>query len=104
MKETEKRLRQWLADPANIHCRAPAIFPQRGFEEVLLRQPFITRNGYEISIQQGASHYCNGDQVEMWYCPHRPMLDEYGTGEDPYGWVPISVAADYIEALEGESA
>jgi hypothetical protein len=99
---TEQRIRAWLADPANIHMSTPAIFPERGFEHITLRNRFVTKNGLEVSIQQGASHYCNEDSVEMWCCPHHPLLDPYGDGESPYGWVPITVVAQYIDALEGE--
>ena len=100
--KTEQRIRDWLADTANILNAMPAIFPQRGFEQIIMRKPFVTENGVEVSIQQSASHYCNEDSVEMWCCPHHPLLDSYGTGEDPYGWVPIPVVAQYIDALEKE--
>ena len=98
---TEQRIRDWLNDPANILDAIPAIFPQRGFKRIIIRNRFVTKNGIEVSIQQGASHYCNEDSVEMWCCPHHPLLDPYGDGEDPYGWVPITVVAQYIDALEG---
>lgn len=102
MTTTEQRIRAWLADPANISEQHPAIFPQKGFEMNILRKSFETANGCSISIQQSASHYCNLDSVEMWYCPHREILNPYGDGESPYGWVPIEVVAQYIDILEGE--
>lgn len=102
MKTTEQRIREWLADPANIHWQSPAVFPERGFENITLRNRFVTTNGIKISIQQSATHYCDAASVEMWCCPHRPVLDPYGDGENPYGWVPLDVVAQYVDELEGE--
>ncbi len=104
--QTEMRLRVWLADSANIYQKQPAVMSSygNGFDYIIMRDRFVTRNGHKISIQQGASHYCDEDSVEMWRCPHRPILDAYGTGEDPYARVPISVVAQYIDILEGETA
>lgn len=100
--KTQQRIRDFLADESNVSLKTPAVFPEKGFEYNILRRPFVTANGKEISIQQGESHYCNEDSVEMWHCPHRPILDAYGDGESPYAWVPISVVAQYIDELEGE--
>lgn len=103
--KTEMRLRVWLGDDANIRARHPASFRTYGneFDHIILRNKFVTRNGISVSIQQGASHYCDAGSVEMWCCPHHPILDAYGTGEDPYARVPLSVVAQYIDAIEGEA-
>lgn len=103
MSKTEQRIRAWLSDQANVTFKRHAISPKRGFEYEIMRNHFTTSNGITLSIQQGASNYCDKDSVEMWYCPHREILDQYGDGDNPYGWVPISVAAQYIDILEGES-
>ena len=94
MTKTEIRLRAWLADPSNIA-------KQKG--KFVVRNMFVTSNGHEISIQHSALHYCDENSVEMWQCPHRPVLDAYGDGEDPYARVPLNVVADYIDVLEGET-
>lgn len=92
---TLDRLKAWLADDANKHyTRAYTDFPS-------LNTPFITRNGYSISIQQSGTHYCNNEnEVEMWNCPPSPLLMNYGNGEDPYAYVPLEVVAGYIDSLE----
>lgn len=103
--KTEQRIRAWLSDQANITTKRYAIVPQRGFEHDIMREHFTTSNGITVSIQQGASHYCDEDSVEMWCCPHHPILAPFSSdeGDNPYGWVPISVAAQYIDILEGEA-
>lgn len=107
MTATEIRLKQWLSDPANIFVRDQWPVSRNGFSEMLIRNRFVTSNGYGISIQQGASHYCNHGSVELWHCPHRPILDDYESVDEdgirhPYGWVPLSIVAQYIDILEAE--
>ena len=85
-----------------------------------VRNHFVTTNGIKVSIQQSRFHYCSlqsflvadhlgnnpppdtsrAATVEMWSCPHLPMLDEYGGESDPYARVPLSVVAAYIDELE----
>ena len=106
--DTEQRTRAWLSAQANVNLKRPALKPQRGFEYDIHRNYFVTSNGIEVSIQQGASHYCDKDSVEMWHCPHHPILDAYGSEDEngcrnPYGWVPVSVVARYIDILEGQT-
>jgi len=98
----EKRVRDFLADRSNDLHRHPLEdkLQDNGFSEAVLRNGFVLANGTKISIQQGATHYCDPDSVEMWNCPHLPILDDYGDGHSPYARVPISVAAQYIEQLE----
>lgn len=104
---TLDRLKAWLADEANIHSKHEyegdimANVITNGMRFTCLRKKFVTRNGYEISIQQSGTHYCNNDnEVEMWTCPPSPLLLAYGTGEDPYAYVPLEVVAGYIDSLE----
>ena len=99
MTKTEIRLRAWLADPSNIAEQTN----MSSIGKFVVRNMFVTSNGHEISIQHSALHYCDENSVEMWQCPHRPVLDAYGDGEDPYARVPLNVVADYIDVLEGET-
>lgn len=103
--ETIARLKQWLADDANFFYGDPRIYPrdlgnnELGYTGV--RRPFVTRNGYSVSIQQSATHYCRHDgQAELWNCPPSPLLASYGGGSDPYAYVPLEVVAGYIDSLE----
>lgn len=101
--KTIDRICAFLADEDKFLMKAPALFPDRGFDVVIIRDYFETSNGHKVSIQQSASHYCSEDSVEMWMCPHHPMLDKYRTDdESPYGWVPLDVVAQYIDAIEQE--
>jgi len=104
---TLDRLKAWLADEANVHTRRD--YPDDMMKSIItngmryscVRKPFITRNGYSISIQQSGTHYCsNENEVEMWHCPPSPLLVNYGDGNDPYAYVPLEVAAGYIDSLE----
>ena len=101
---TLARLRAWLADDANFaESKRPftlSVTHNRfGFSGV--RKPFITTNGISISIQQSATHYCNDEnEIEMWHCPHSPLLMQFGDGGDPYAYVPLEVCAGYIDSLE----
>lgn len=104
---TLDRLKAWLADPANrAHFRVYSDDMMKnvitnGMRYTCVRKPFITRNGYSISIQQSGMHYCNnGDEVEMWHCPPSPLLTNYGDGSDPYAYVPLEIVAGYIDSLE----
>lgn len=100
--KTIERVQAWLDNPVNrqIDQEALASIYAHRPNRTILRSMFITNNGISISIQQGATHYCTHDTVEMWNCPHHPILDPYGNGDDPYARVPISVVAEYIDALE----
>ncbi len=103
---TLDRLKAWLADEANFTREKqvydpplPSLYNDLGY--TVVRKRFITRNGYSISIQQSGTHYChNANEVEMWHCPHSPLLALYGDGEDPYAYVPLEVVAGYIDSLE----
>lgn len=104
---TLDRLKAWLADEAQFVHKAR--YPENlqghtthnGFDHMGTRKHFITRNGYRISIQQSATHYCDGPgTVELWNCPPSPLLMAYGDGEDPYAYVPLEVVAGYIDSLE----
>jgi hypothetical protein len=99
--DAETRLRVWLSDPDNIHWIGK---PGPGYTSVfplsILRKRFVTKNGTEMSIQQGASHYCDYDSVELFYCPPHWILNQYGDAPGPYCKVPISVVAQYIALLE----
>lgn len=110
MTRTEQFVREWLANPAHIHTQTrheEVVGKSNGFDSMIMRNHFELRNGGTISIQQGASHYCDKDSVELWLCPHKPILEPYGWADDdgnysnPYSHVPISVLADYIDILEG---
>lgn len=100
---TVERVQAWLDNPVNRHVDTPAVSyapnPNKP-DRTILRSYFITSNGITISIQQGATHYCTHDSVELWDCPHHPILDPWGNGSDPYARVPIPVVAAYIDALE----
>lgn len=103
--ETLARLKQWLADDANFFrgVKQPVYenFRQNKIGYVGVRKPFVTRNGYRISIQQSGSHYCNHEgEAELWSCPPSPLLASYGDGSDPYAYVPLEVVAGYIDSLE----
>lgn len=103
---TLDRLKAWLADETNFlgstHVHDPPLLSSyNGLMYAVIRKRFITRNGYSISIQQSSTHYCHDtNEVEMWHCPHSPLLALYGDGEDPYAYVPLEVAAGYIDSLE----
>lgn len=94
---TLDRLKAWLADEEHMHVKPASTH----LSEFIKRKPFITKNGYEISIQMSGAHHCvPGESVEMWYCPHSPLLMAYGDGFDPYAYVPLEVVAGYIDSLE----
>lgn len=101
---TLARLKAWLTDPANVMMRKPLVMPnsrRNNMDYTCLRKRFVTANGLEISIQQSGTHYCsNENEVEMWHCPHNPLLMAYGEGDDVYAYVPLEVVAGYIDALE----
>ena len=90
MQHTLQTLQTWLADPTNLFLHRPRV-----------RYHLKTSNGHTVSIQQSETHYCNEDSVEMWCCPHLPILDAFGSGEhDPYRHVPLQVVVDYLNELE----
>ena len=98
---TLERVQAWLGNPVNRDVDRESLLrivgrPQRA----ILRSHFVTNNGISISIQQGATHYCTHDSVELWNCPHHELLAPYGDGQDPYAKVPLTVVAQYIDALE----
>jgi hypothetical protein len=101
---TLERLKAWLADDENILREKQGIsnLLDNDLKYTCLRKRFVTTNGIEISIQQSGTHYChNENEVEMWHCPHSPLLMAYGDGnDDPYGYVPLEVVAGYIDSLE----
>lgn len=104
---TLDRLKAWLADEANFLREKTVLDPPplslyNDLDYMVIRKRFVTRNGYSISIQQSATHYCsNENEVELWHCPHSPLLALYGNGEDdPYAYVPLEVVAGYIDSLE----
>lgn len=102
---TLDRLKAWLADDGNVEYKRPFSEDYPNTHNNLrfhcIRKRFITRNGYSISIQQSGGHYCKDEnEVEMWCCPHNPLLIPYGNGEDPYAYVPLEVVAGYIDSLE----
>jgi hypothetical protein len=102
---TIERIQAWLDNPVNRETDSPLAirsYDPNKPDRIILRSHFVTNNGFRISIQQGATHYCTFDSVELWSCPHRPILDPYGDGEDPYARVPLSVVAAYIDELELE--
>lgn len=102
MNDVEKRIRDFLADERNIDSKSEYPYNRNGFTHRMLRRPFICTNGIAVSIQQGATHYVNGpEEVELWYGGHSAFLEPYGTGEDPYGYVPIPICALHIAVLEG---
>ena len=99
---TLERIQAWLDNPVNRHSDTKLAIdadPNKP-DRIILRSPFITNNGISISIQQGATHYCTHDSVELWDCPHHELLAPYGDGVDPYAKVPLTVVAQYIDALE----
>lgn len=104
---TLDRLKAWLADEGNFLRKTPYPGDLRipghwnGIPHTGVRRVFVTANGYEISIQQSASHYCSDEnEVEMWHCPPSPLLALYGDGDDPYAHVPLEVVAGYIDSIE----
>lgn len=105
MTRTEQFIREWLSNPLHINNKQKVSFGTNGFDHIVIRNHFELQNGRTISIQQGASHYCDENSVELWSCPHKPILDPYLCEIDgevhPYSRVPISVLADYIDILEG---
>ena len=99
---TLERLRAWLDDEANFAGpKRSFTFDRNGMDYSLVRNHFVTSNGISISIQQSGTHYCNNEnEVEMWHCPHSPLLMQYGDANDPYAHVPLEVCAGYIDSLE----
>lgn len=100
---TLERIQAWLDNPVNRHIDNPLAvrsYDPNKPDRVILRSYFITNNGISVSIQQGATHYCTFDSVELWGCPHHHILDPWGNGSDPYARVPLTVVAQYIDALE----
>lgn len=102
---TLDRLKAWLADEGEVIKRTTfrelnMIYNDMNYS--CIRKRFVTRNGISISIQQSGTHYCkNENEVEMWHCPHSPLLMAYGNGDDdPYAYVPLEVVAGYIDSLE----
>lgn len=97
---TLDRLKAWLADEGEVIKRT--TFRELNMLYSCIRKHFVTRNGISISIQQSGTHYCkNENEVEMWHCPHSPLLMAYGNGDDdPYAYVPLEVVAGYIDSLE----
>ena len=95
---TLDRLKAWLADEKN---QIGDLKARMMLGDFIKRKPFITRNGYSISIQMSDLHNCVvGESVEMWMCPPSPLLAPYGSEEDPYSYVPLEVVAGYIDSLE----
>lgn len=102
---TLDRLKAWLADEGNFEYKREFSDgysnPYNELQYHAIRKRFMTSNGYEISIQQSGGHYCKDEtEVEMWCCPHSPLLIPYGDGTDPYAYVPLEVVAGYIDSLE----
>lgn len=101
---TLDRLKAWLADEGNFaRDKAELVLPSPNnhMEYFVVRKRFVTRNGYRISIQQSGTHYCGSkNEVELWKCPHNPILMAYGDGETPYAYVPLEIVAGYIDSLE----
>lgn len=103
LKDTEARLREWLDDEANWeHKSARQAFHSTAFAYYGVRKPFVLDTGKTISIQQSAVHYCSKDSVEI-RGPWHDVLGKKRSEHNIYGWVPIAVAAAYIDALESSA-
>lgn len=103
VKDTEARLREWLDDEANWNYKTQRTpFIATAFAYYGVRKPFVLETGESISIQQSASHYCSKNSVEI-RGPWHPTLEQKHGDNDIYGWVPIAVAAAYIDALESSA-
>jgi hypothetical protein len=91
--QVEAALREWLTNPMNVVVENPAVVPRAGFFTSVVRDYLVTKDGARWSVQQSATHYCGPDSVEVWHCPHDPLLAPYSDGDDPYAYVPIPVLA-----------
>jgi len=100
-RSTAERLHYHMENEDNIASRTP--FKLRGFDFAVVRRSFVTKNGVKLSIQQGASHYCNKkqNQYELGFVPFSKLLEPYGSEEDPiFGYVPEEVVIAYIDEIE----
>lgn len=103
--DTYTRLCGWLADKANFKVYMPLsegetrLYGNNDFDFRGVRKRFVTRNGYKVSIQQSATHYCGNDSVEMFNCLPHEMLESYGEGDSRlYSHVPLRDVAQYIDS------
>lgn len=95
------RLKDFLEDESQFVRKMPSLTPGSIFPFHGVREQFTTTNGITMSIQQSDGHYVsNYNEVEMFNCPYHEILSPYGGGDEPYGHVPLSVCAAYINALE----
>lgn len=96
-----QRLTAFLEDDSQFVRKMPSFTPGSIFPFHGVRKHFVTKNGITMSIQCSDGHYVsNYNEVEMFHCPPHEILSPYGGGDEPYGHVPLSVCAAYINALE----
>ena len=100
---TLKTLKDWLADDNQFDVKHTVVKAANGLNFVGVRYKFRLLNGEGICIQQSALHHCTPDSVEMWQCPHSPLLAPYdssGKGRGIYARVPLPVVVDYLNEQE----
>lgn len=97
MPSTADRLREHLADPSKI-ASSRALYDD--VTRCVIRSPFVTADGIEVSIQQSGAHYCSltEDTFELGYVPHSNLLGD--EPEDVYGHVPFDTVVAYIDEIE----
>lgn len=95
-----------ISDVANdLYPRQPWLYQEDRPDYQVVRKGFKCEGGVTLSIQFSATHYCSKSEkgtptVELWCCPHHPLLAPYGDGEEPYAYVPVDVLAAYIVHMD----
>lgn len=96
---TLERLQQHLAMP---------IEKIRGYKHKRQSPLLECKDGTTMSVQASLSHYCTPQddvgpytRVEIWCCGEVEAWAEYGTGEDPYAYVPIELVVQEIDRRGG---
>ena len=79
-----------------------------GYQYKPLAQRLQCSDGFSMSVQASENHYCAPrtnqgpyTKVEVWLCGDVPEWSEYGSGENPYAFVPIELVAQVIDEHGG---
>ena len=112
-------VKDWLANTINIHTYKTSnlglnIPIDRNYEIQEIRPRLYCNDGYSISVQASAFHYCyprlngakNYESVELGFpSMEDELINEYAEGldytETVYGYVPIEIVEKLIEKHGG---
>lgn len=90
------------------HLSAPAKEYAPGFFHESITPVVECADGSTMSVQASQYHYCNPrtDEgpyyaVEVWHCGVVEAWEDYGSGDDPYAYVPIELVVDEIDRRGG---